>query len=78
MFKLYPTFFVQASKNCRMVEVTELDGVAIDDFQHCIEIKVHTIVIFQPNLACSGIFVQLDNQGHGTSGWDVQVPWKSQ
>ena len=61
-----------------MVEVTELDGVAIDDFQHCIEIKVHTIVIFlSPNLACSGNVVQLDNQGHGTSGWDVQVPLKS-
>jgi len=29
----------QAAKNCRMVEVTELEGQAIDDFRKCTEIK---------------------------------------
>ena len=31
---------LQAAKNCRMVEVTELEGQAIDDFRKCTEIKV--------------------------------------
>merc|ERR1719233_581345 len=29
----------QAAKNCRMVEVTELEGKIIDDFRKCIDIK---------------------------------------